>query len=88
MGDQAFIIRYFLNDGHDRIMLVNLGVDLEFNPAPEPLIAPPEGMAWKLIWSSENPRYGGNGTPEFPADNNWIIPGHSTAIFKPVFRKG
>ena len=32
-------------------------------PAPEPLLAPPAGRAWQLLWSSEDPRYGGDGTP-------------------------
>ncbi len=31
----------------DRLLVVNLGVDLELNPAPEPLLAPPESKAWE-----------------------------------------
>jgi maltooligosyltrehalose trehalohydrolase len=88
LSDHSFIIRYFLTDGLDRIMLVNLGVDLNYNPAPEPLIAPPENMNWELLWSSEDPKYGANGIPDFPENSNWIIPGHSTTIFKPVSKGG
>jgi maltooligosyltrehalose trehalohydrolase len=41
---------------------VNLGPDLRLTPCPEPLLAPPEGRRWELLWSSEDTRYGGSGT--------------------------
>ena len=31
------------------------GADLRFDPAPEPLLAPPEGRVWRVEWSSEDP---------------------------------
>src|SRR5262249_39164305 len=66
LGEPAFVIRYFgkeeANCG-DRLLVVNLGRDLSLIPAPEPLLAPPEGMRWELQWSSEDPRYGACGTP-------------------------
>ena len=46
------IARYFGVDAPDRLLLVNFGRDLHFNPAPEPLLAPPEGQSWKVLWSS------------------------------------
>ena len=30
-------------DGDDRLLLVNLGADLDLTPLPEPLLAPPRG---------------------------------------------
>ncbi len=42
--------------GADRLLIVNLGRDLLLGPAPEPLLAPVEGQAWRLLWSSEAPR--------------------------------
>ena len=27
---------------------------------PEPLLAPPEGLQWEVLWSSEDPDYGGH----------------------------
>ena len=45
--------------GDDRLLVVNLGHALHLNPAPEPLLAPPEGMGWAILWSTEDPRYGG-----------------------------
>jgi len=43
LGPEAFILRYFAPDDQDRLLLVNLGRDLDLNPAPEPLLAPPRG---------------------------------------------
>src|SRR5262249_7233305 len=62
LGPQAFVLRYF-DAGGDRLLVVNFGRDLHLSPAPEPLLAPPEETAWEVLWSSEDPRYGGTGTP-------------------------
>ena len=59
-------------------MLVNLGVELRLPVAAEPLLAPPDGRRWRVLWSSEDPRYGGNGTPEPETEaNNWRLAAHS-----------
>jgi maltooligosyltrehalose trehalohydrolase len=54
-------------------------MDLQLRAAPEPLLAPVEGTTWKLIWSSEDPRYGGFGTPTL-GDGAWRIPGHAALV--------
>jgi len=41
----------------DRLLIVNLGRDLNLTPAPEPLLAPPETEVDR-DWTSEDPRYG------------------------------
>lgn len=81
LSDRAFLIRFFGDDGDDRLLLVNLGSDLNLNPAPEPLLAPSEGRAWKTLWSSESIKYGGTGAiePDTPEDN-WIIPGMAAML--------
>ena len=39
---------------------MNLGVELRLEVAAEPLLAPPaEERRWQVLWSSEDPRYGG-----------------------------
>ncbi len=43
LSPDAFVIRYFGMDCDDRLLIVNFGRDLKLNPAPEPLLAPPEG---------------------------------------------
>src|SRR5262249_53056618 len=63
LGESAFVMRLFAADGLDRLLLVNLGRDLHLPQAPEPLLAPPSGHRWQMLWSSEDVRYGGCGTP-------------------------
>jgi maltooligosyltrehalose trehalohydrolase len=50
--DQAWVLRFFSEEAADRLLIVNLGRDLLLGPAPEPLLAPVEGQAWQLLWSS------------------------------------
>jgi maltooligosyltrehalose trehalohydrolase len=64
-------------------VVINLDRDLDFTPAREPLLAPPEGARWTLAWSSETPRYGGQGTPELDTDVAWKIPGGCALLFTP-----
>jgi maltooligosyltrehalose trehalohydrolase len=83
LGDEAFLLRFFGENGDDRLLLVNLGLDLHLDPAPEPLLAPPEGMQWQTLWSSEDPRYGGCGTPQLDTEENWKLPGHAAVALVP-----
>jgi len=83
LGDEAFVLRY-LGADDDRLLLVNFGADLHLNPAPEPLLAPPAGKRWVTLWSSEDPRYGGSGTPSLDTKNNWRLPGHAAVALAPV----
>jgi maltooligosyltrehalose trehalohydrolase len=57
LSESALVLRW-----PDRLLAVNLGADLPFSPAPEPLLAPPAGGAWILLWSSERVEYGGGGS--------------------------
>jgi maltooligosyltrehalose trehalohydrolase len=83
LGDEAFVLRLFGAEGDDRLLLVNLGVDLRLNPAPEPLLAPPEGMEWRILWSSEDPRYGGLGVAPLDAEETLHLPGHAAVALRP-----
>jgi maltooligosyltrehalose trehalohydrolase len=87
LGLQAFVLRFFAESGYDRLLIVNLGRDLHFNPAPEPLLAPPETMRWKTLWSSEDPCYGGSGTPPLEREDNWHIPGEAAVVLSPTPRE-
>ena len=87
LGAEAFLLRYLTDDGDDRLLLVNLGPDLAWNPAPEPLLAPPAGMRWEIRFSSEHPKYGGLGTPRLESDDNWRFPAHAAVLLGPVARE-
>jgi maltooligosyltrehalose trehalohydrolase len=86
LGGEAFLLRYFGGSSHpggDRLLLVNLGVDLKLDPAPEPLLAPLDDQLWELMWSSEDPRYGGAGTAPLDNGEGWIIPGRAAVVMRP-----
>lgn len=83
LAPEAFVLRFAGGQGDDRLLIVNLGLDLEFGSAPEPLVAPPEGQRWLLLWSSEDPRYGGAGTPPLDSTGCLRIPGHAAVVLSP-----
>jgi maltooligosyltrehalose trehalohydrolase len=68
LDDAAFVLRYFSSEHGDRLLVVNLGIGLTLHPAPEPLLAPPSGARWGMLWSSESIEYGGYGTPSLDAE--------------------
>ena len=83
LGQAAFVLRFFGEQGHDRLLLVNFGRDLHLDPAPEPLLAPPAEKVWEVLWSSEDPHYGGVGTPPLDTEDNWRIPGEAAIALIP-----
>jgi maltooligosyltrehalose trehalohydrolase len=84
LGPGCFVLRYFGQaDAGDRLLLVNFGVDLHLDPSPEPLLGPPEKKEWGILWSSENPRYGGVSTAPPDSEENWRIPGNAAVVLEP-----
>lgn len=82
LGPEALVLRFFGDKNtSDRLLVVNLGSDQEYVPAPEPLLAPPRDGWWRLEWSSDDPRYGGPGIIKPWGPNGWYIPGASTTLF-------
>jgi maltooligosyltrehalose trehalohydrolase len=61
LSEWAFVLRWFTDEGEDRLLIVNLHRELWFESIAEPLVAPPRGKQWELAWSSEEARYGGQG---------------------------
>lgn len=83
LGPHAFVLRYFGDNGDDRLLLFNLGPDLLLAPSPEPLLAPEEGMSWEALWNSEDPRYGGDSAVAEEKEDGWRLPGESAVVLKP-----
>jgi maltooligosyltrehalose trehalohydrolase len=83
LSTSAFVLRFFSPDhADDRLLLVNLGPDLDRGSIAEPLLAPPAGRSWRLRWSSEDPVYGGSGTPNlFP--HRWHLLAESAVVLVP-----
>jgi maltooligosyltrehalose trehalohydrolase len=65
IGSKAIALRYFGDDRTgDRLVLVNLAAE-DILAAPDPLLAPPVGSQWNILWHSESPEYGGRqGSPK------------------------
>jgi maltooligosyltrehalose trehalohydrolase len=81
LSENAFVLRFFHPANGDRLLIVNLGRDLDLEPAPEPLLAPPaRGSQGRPIWSSEDPKYGGTGTAPLDTDDKWQIPGEAAVL--------
>jgi maltooligosyltrehalose trehalohydrolase len=83
LGPEALVLRFFGVglDPDDRLLCLNLGRDLALPAVAEPLLAPPGGMRWSLLWSSEAIRFGGAGTPEVDPADGWVLPGHTALVF-------
>ncbi len=89
LGAEAFVLRFFARDdgtAGDRLLIVNLGRDLNPEIVPDPLLAPPDGCAWSVELSTEAARYGGSGTGPVEQDDGWRIPGHAAVVLRPVPR--
>jgi maltooligosyltrehalose trehalohydrolase len=83
LTDEIFVLRFFSPDARDRLLLVNFARDHDLSPIPEPLLAPPIGMSWRVLWSSEDPRYGGSGALASEKLETWFIPGKAAFALIP-----
>jgi maltooligosyltrehalose trehalohydrolase len=87
LAPEAFVLHYFAGrPGDERLLCINLGPELIAGSFPEPLLAPPDGHVWQVRWSSEDPEYGGTGTPAITGDRGWTIRGHSAVVLKPAVK--
>jgi maltooligosyltrehalose trehalohydrolase len=84
----AFALRFFSeHHADDRLLVVNLGALLARESIPDPLTAPPSGTHWSLLWSSEDPKYGGGGTADIWPDGAWRIPAEAALVLGPGPRR-
>jgi maltooligosyltrehalose trehalohydrolase len=83
LGAEALCLRWTGPSGRDRLLVVNLGPDLDLPSVAEPLIAPPDRAGWRIAWASEDPRYGGGGTPELDEERGLHLVGHAAVLLAP-----
>lgn len=80
LGTHAFGLRYAFGDADDRLLLINLGGDLDLHTLAEPLLAPAPHGVWHLLWSSEDVRYGGGGTVDIETRERFSLPGEAAIV--------
>jgi maltooligosyltrehalose trehalohydrolase len=80
LAPEAFALRFFDLKGDDRLLVINLGRDLRLETMPDPLLAPPLGLGWQVVWFSEDPRYGGEGMPALDLTKTWNLPGCTATV--------
>jgi maltooligosyltrehalose trehalohydrolase len=81
LSPHALVLRWFGDEREgDRLLLLNLGAELELAPCPEPLLAPPEGNEWRLLLASEQVRYGGQGVPPPADEGRTRVPGQTALV--------
>jgi maltooligosyltrehalose trehalohydrolase len=83
LSPKAFVIRYESTSGDDRLLIVNLGADLDLTPLPEPLLAPPLRHEWVLQWHSEAIAYGGSGRAPLQSHPSFHLMGESAILLEP-----
>jgi maltooligosyltrehalose trehalohydrolase len=85
LSDHAFVLRFFgCTPADDRLVVVNLDGEIRRRSIADPLIAPPSGCMWQVVWSTERPEYGASGAAPLAADGRWRIPGESTYVLAPI----
>jgi maltooligosyltrehalose trehalohydrolase len=84
LSPDCLAVRYFGQDGDDRLLVVNFGLDVRLSPIAEPLLAPPADRRWKKLWNSNSPQYGGPGEIAVEAENGWFISGESAIAMQAV----
>jgi maltooligosyltrehalose trehalohydrolase len=85
LGPEALVLHFDADrEADERLLVVNFGAEVVMGSFAEPLVAPPAGMRWTVQWSSEDPQYGGVGTPPIISDDGWRIPGHAALVLRPA----
>lgn len=83
LNNDAFVIRYFDEEEGDRIIIINFGNDFIIRSVPEPLIACSPNKKWKVLFSTEQNAYGGNGLIHINP-LNWKMHSHSAIVLKAI----
>jgi maltooligosyltrehalose trehalohydrolase len=84
LDDRVLVLRFIGRITHeDRLLVVNLGPDLDFAWAPEPIVAPPALFTWTVSFCTEDPAYGGVGIAGNDPPMKLVATGQSTTVFRP-----
>jgi maltooligosyltrehalose trehalohydrolase len=87
LSDRVLLLRH-RGEGPaaERLLVINLGPDMNLAGIAEPLLAPPEHRQWAVRWSSEERRYGGSGVAVSAPPDRLFATGHAATVFHPLER--
>jgi hypothetical protein len=74
IAPEAFVLRFFGRKRRRPACLRQLRPRSQLRAIAEPLLAPPHRRSWRILWSSEDPKYGGGGTAAFETEAGLHIP--------------
>jgi maltooligosyltrehalose trehalohydrolase len=80
LSHTAFVLRFSGDERDDRLLVVNLGADLQLDTLAEPLLAGPAGRPWRMLLSTEDTCYGGRGALHPERDAGWMVPARSATV--------
>ena len=80
LGEGAFVLRFALGTGEDRLLVVNLRSELDIAGMGEPLLAPVAGKSWEILFSTDDPRYGGSGYAPVSLERMTIFGGSAVVL--------
>ena len=86
LGPASFVLRYFYKENDDRLLIVNFGKSQLLEPVTEPLLASPLDCSWETLWTSESPRYGGEGSTAVASRERWVLPAESAVALRPLLQ--
>jgi maltooligosyltrehalose trehalohydrolase len=79
-GRRALALRFFGGAAGDRLLVLSLGDDLDLLAVAEPLLASATGR-WRLVFSTEEPRYGGSGVVAHWHPDRWRVSADSAQLY-------
>jgi maltooligosyltrehalose trehalohydrolase len=83
LGPNAFVLRFFGGAEGDRLVIVNLGKQIDGTSIAEPLLAPPAEGSWRECFNSEDVQYSGAGAPPLAIDQGFGLPAECTLVLAP-----
>lgn len=88
LGPSSFVIRYDGGAQGDRLLMVNYGGSgLRYVPLSEPLLAPGRRTVWRLVFSSDDRCFGGQGRVHPLGLKDVCVPAETAFFFRQVRQK-
>ena len=87
IASKAFVLRYARRDAppsdDDRLVVVNMGAEVLLSALSEPLLAAPPSSRWTVLFSSNAPDVGGDGSIDPFTPDGWRLPATSALVLAP-----